>query len=232
MLFLVYNIYMTNSKVSIIIPIYNSADTLEGCLRSIDQSTYPNKAIRIFLVNNLTRDNSFEVYTRCQELFPELHMQWLNAQQGKSRALNLALYNSEGKYIIHIDSDGALEPHALANLVDLFEADLTCNCVTGSILTDPEKVEEYSGPGLLLRRLEFMEYAQAFLAGRNYASETNPLRGFFRLPQVRDPEVLALQHRHHLRGHPDHLPDALRPERAGAYQRGLHLPHRPHRGHG
>ncbi len=162
-------------EISIIIPIYNSAETLEECLRSIDQSTYPNKAIRIFLVNNLTRDNSFEVYTRCQELFPELHMQWLNAQQGKSRALNLALYNSEGKYIIHIDSDGALEPHALANLVDLFEADLTCNCVTGSILTDPEKVEEYSGPGLLLRRLEFMEYAQAFLAGRNYASATNTI---------------------------------------------------------
>ncbi len=162
-------------EISIIVPVYNSADTLEACLRSIHDSTYPNSAIRIFLVNNLSRDNSFEVFTRCQDLFPELHMQWLNAQQGKSRALNLALYNSEGKYIVHIDSDGMLEPHALTNLVDLFESDLTCNCVTGSILTDPEKVETYSGPGLLLRRLEFMEYAQAFLAGRNYASATNAI---------------------------------------------------------
>lgn len=162
-------------EISIIVPVYNSAETLEACLRSINDSTYPNKSIRIFLVNNLSRDNSFEVYTRCQDLFPELHMQWLNAQQGKSRALNLALYNSEGKYIVHIDSDGLLEPHALTNLVELFESDLSCNCVTGSILTDPEKVEEYKGPGLLLRRLEFMEYAQAFLAGRNYASETNTI---------------------------------------------------------
>lgn len=162
-------------EISIIIPIYNSADTLEACLRSINDGAYPNKAIRIFLVNNLSRDNSFEVFTRCQDMFPELHMQWLNAQQGKSRALNLALYNSEGKYIVHIDSDGLLEPHALTNLVDLFESDLSCNCVTGSILTDPEKVEEYKGAGLLLRRLEFMEYAQAFLAGRNYASETNAI---------------------------------------------------------
>lgn len=162
-------------EISIIIPIYNSSDTLEACLRSINDGLYPNKAIRIFLVNNQTRDNSFEVFTRCQDIFPELHMQWLNAQQGKSRALNLALYNSEGKYIIHIDSDGLLEPHALVNLVDLFERDLTCNCVTGSILTDPKKVEEYKGPGLLIRRLEFMEYANAFLAGRNYASETNSI---------------------------------------------------------
>lgn len=162
-------------EISIIIPIYNSADTLESCLRSINDGLYPNRAIRIFLVNNQTRDNSFEIFTRCQDIFPELHMQWLNAQQGKSRALNLALYNSEGKYIVHIDSDGLLEAHALTNLVDLFESDLTCNCVTGSILTDPKKVEEYKGPGLLIRRLEFMEYANAFLAGRNYASETNSI---------------------------------------------------------
>ncbi len=162
-------------EISIIIPIYNSADTLEGCLRSIYTCTYPNDAIRVFLVNNLSRDNSFEVFTQCQEKFPELHMQWLNAQQGKSRALNLALYNSSGKYIVHIDSDGFLEEHALTNLVDLFESDLSCNCVTGSILTIPEKIEEYTGSGLLLRRLEFLEYAQAFLAGRNYASETNTI---------------------------------------------------------
>ena len=30
-------------------------------------------------------------------------MQWLNAKQGKSKALNMALFNSGGKYIINID---------------------------------------------------------------------------------------------------------------------------------
>ena len=44
-------------------------------------------------------------------------MQWMNAKQGKSRALNMALFNSEGKYIINIDSDGILEKSALKNLV-------------------------------------------------------------------------------------------------------------------
>lgn len=162
-------------EISVIVPIYNSADTLEACLRSINDGAYPRSAIRVFLVNNLTRDNSFEIFTRCQELFPELHMQWLNAQQGKSRALNLALYNSGGKYVVHIDSDGLLEEHALINLVDLFESDLTCNCVTGTILTDPKKIQQYHGGQRLLRQLEFMEYANAFLAGRNYAGETNSI---------------------------------------------------------
>lgn len=101
-------------------------------------------------------------------------MQWLNAKQGKSKALNLALFNSNGKYIIHIDSDGQLEPHALSNMVKRFEEDLSIACMTGTILTMPEMIEEYHGFwAKLFRKCEFMEYAQAFLAGRNYASETD-----------------------------------------------------------
>lgn len=44
-------------------------------------------------------------------------MQWLNAQQGKSSALNEALYNTAGKYIINIDSDGLMDPDAIRNTV-------------------------------------------------------------------------------------------------------------------
>ena len=161
-------------EISIIIPVYNSEQTLRACIKSVALSEYPNDRMRIFLVNNQGKDNSFEVYTDCQRKFPDLPMQWLNAQQGKSRALNMALYNSEGKYIINLDSDGILEPHALTNLVDKFEAHTDINCMTGAVLTEPRLVKAYKGffPRLL-RELEFMEYAQAFLAGRSYASETN-----------------------------------------------------------
>ena len=161
-------------EISLIIPVYNSADTLFQCIESINNSTYPNKRIRIFLVNNKGQDNSFEVYADCQRKFPDLIMQWLNAEQGKSRALNLALYNSEGKYIINLDSDGVLEKNALVNMITKFESDTELNCMTGAILTMPELIMKYKHffPRLL-RNLEFMEYAQAFLAGRSYASEMN-----------------------------------------------------------
>ncbi|MGN0505197.1 MAG: TIGR03111 family XrtG-associated glycosyltransferase, partial [Lachnospiraceae bacterium] len=163
-------------EISVIIPVYNSEGTLEACIRSIYDSDYPNDRIRVFLVNNKSKDNSFRVFSECQEKYPELIMQWLNAQQGKSRALNLALYNSEGKYIIHIDSDGILEKSALRHMVERFEADLSVNCMTGAICTNPEMIETYpKGFPKLLRKLEFVEYAQAFLAGRNYASEKNAI---------------------------------------------------------
>ena len=163
-------------EISIIIPVYNSAETLEACLRSVYDSDYPNEAMRIYLVNNEGTDDSFSVFARCQEKFPDLLIQWMNAKQGKSKALNLALFNSEGKYIIHIDSDGLLEPHALSNMIKRFEAEEDLECVTGAILTDPAQIDKYR-PGMprLFRKMEFMEYAQAFLAGRNYAAERNAM---------------------------------------------------------
>lgn len=163
-------------EISIIIPVYNSQNTLGACIRSINDCDYPTKQIRVFLVNNQGKDDSFSVYEECQRLYPDLQMQWLNAKQGKSRALNLALYNSEGKYVIHIDSDGVLEKSALTYMVDKFESDLSINCMTGAIMIEPRLVEAYPfGIHRLFRKMEFMEYAQAFLAGRNYASDINAI---------------------------------------------------------
>jgi putative glycosyltransferase (exosortase G-associated) len=161
-------------EICIIIPVYNSAKTLRACIASIDGSAYPKHLIRILLVHNQGYDDSFLVFQQCQKEFPELMIQWLSAKQGKSKALNLALFNSEGKYIIHIDSDGRLQSDALGNLVRRFEENPDIHCMTGVILTDCELVEETDQrSSRLLRRLEFLEYAQAFLAGRNYDSELN-----------------------------------------------------------
>lgn len=161
-------------ELSIIIPVYNSQATLFGCIKSLYDCNYPNDRMRIFLVNNKGKDDSFSVFAQCQKEFPELRMQWLNSEQGKSKALNLALYNSSGKYIINLDSDGMLEKNALNNMIDKFEDNPELNCMTGAILTEPSMIEEYKKffPRLL-RKLEFMEYAQAFLAGRSFASEND-----------------------------------------------------------
>ena len=162
--------------VVLIIPVYNSENSLEACLQSVNDSDYPNEHLEVYLVNNMSTDRSFEVFQRAQTRFSSIRMQWLNAKQGKSRALNLAIYNSDGKYLINIDSDGILERSALTRMVRQLESDESMTCLTGSILIDPKKVEEYrTFKSRLLRKLEFCEYAQAFLAGRNYASRTNTM---------------------------------------------------------
>ena len=60
-------------EISLIIPVYNSADTLYQCIESIDKAHIQMIRIRIFLVNNKGQDNSFDVYAECQKKFPRLH---------------------------------------------------------------------------------------------------------------------------------------------------------------
>lgn len=160
--------------VAVIVPIYNSEKTLEPCIRSLAEGSYPASRLRVFLVDNGSKDNSFQVFAKCQEEFQDLRLQWFSSEQGKSRAMNMALYNSNCEYIINIDSDGRLEKDALVHMISKFEARQDVSVMTGAILTSPEDIEAYKGFfKRLLRKLEFMEYAQAFLAGRSYASETN-----------------------------------------------------------
>lgn len=150
-------------EITLIIPVYNSADSLHRCIESVYKSDYPKHLIYIMLVNNQSQDNSFEIFTQCQREFPELTMNWVESKQGKSKALNLALFNSYGKYILHIDSDGILHPKAIRNVVTRFERNLDVDCMTGTIMTNPQMIDETKGFfKRQFRKMEFFEYCQAF----------------------------------------------------------------------
>lgn len=159
-------------EITLIIPVYNSEETLEACIASVVNSDYPMDQINIMLANNQDNGNSFPIFQECQNKYPNLKITWLNSKQGKSKALNLALFNSTGKYIIHIDSDGILHPKALRNTVTMMENEEDTHCITGVIMTNSKKIEATEHPLVrLFRKAEYFEYAQAFLAGRNYQSE-------------------------------------------------------------
>lgn len=61
-------------EISLIIPVYNSADSLERCIESVYQSQYDLEKIYVMLVDNGSTDNSYDIYCQCQEKFPGL--QW------------------------------------------------------------------------------------------------------------------------------------------------------------
>lgn len=166
--------YLPN--ITLMIPVYNSGQTLYRCIESVHRSTYPNRLIEIMLVDNGSKDDSFQIFQKAQIDFPELAMWWMHSKQGKSKALNKAIFNSNGKYVINIDSDGVLDENALMNIVRQFETYSDVDCMTGVILIEPALIEETKGFFLKqFRKLEFMEYAQAFLAGRNFESQFNSI---------------------------------------------------------
>ncbi len=165
-------------QVSILIPIYNSSATLYSCLKSINDSSYPNDFIDVFCIDNGSSDNSKQIFEQAQIDFLTLSMNWMHSANGKSNALNMAIFNSTGKYVINIDSDGQLEKNALYNIIRKFEQDKEVDCMTGAILIEPDLIEQTPKKNWFLkifRKIEFIEYCQAFLAGRNFQAETDTI---------------------------------------------------------
>lgn len=162
--------------VTIVVPVYNSEDTLYDCLNSIAQSTYPADSLQVIVVDNQSTDNSFAVFSDAQNVFSQLNMSVIRTQKGKANALNIAMYNAIGTYIINIDSDGQLEPHALMNMILQFENDSHIAALTGTILANKKEIAATKSRRLrLLQKNEYFEYAQAFLSGRTIESTHNQL---------------------------------------------------------
>lgn len=158
--------------ISVLIPVYNSEDTLFACIKSIHDSTYPTELIQVILADNQSTDDSFQVFGHAQNVFSDMNLRLIHTEKGKAEALNAALYGAIGTYIINIDSDGILEKHALMNMVLRFENDYDISALTGTILTQRRSLKKFGG---FLQHNEYFEYAQAFLSGRTMESHNNHL---------------------------------------------------------
>ena len=94
-----------NPKVSIIIPIYNTAKYLPKCLDSILDQTYQN--LEVILIDDGSTDNSGKIaddYAKKDQRIKIIHQK--NA--GQSSARNRGLKNATGNYISFVDSDDTI----------------------------------------------------------------------------------------------------------------------------
>jgi putative glycosyltransferase (exosortase G-associated) len=162
--------------VSIIVPVYNSEDTLFACIASLEQQTYPKDSMQIILANNHSTDDSFGAFAQAQNTFPDLILRYVNTDKGKASALNTAIYESIGTYVINIDSDGTLAPDAVHNMILRFENDASVAAMTGAILPRKDLVVGIKSRWhRLIAKNEYYEYAQAFLSGRTIESNKDQL---------------------------------------------------------
>ncbi len=98
-----------NIKISVVIPVYNTADYIEECLDSLYIQEY--KDIEYILIDDGSTDNSLEVcqkYADKDERFVVIHKE----NGGPSSARNLAMSVAKGEYITFADSDDSLVDNA------------------------------------------------------------------------------------------------------------------------
>lgn len=162
--------------ISLMVPVYNSEETLFNCIQSIHDSTYPTELVQVILADNQSTDDSFGAFVKAQNKFADMNMQLIHTQRGKASALNTAIYESIGTYIINIDSDGVLGKNALMNMVLQFENDYKVAALTGTILPAKKMIRQKKPWHLkILQYNEYFEYAQAFLSGRTIEARNNQL---------------------------------------------------------
>lgn len=93
-------------KISIIVPVYNTAQYLRKCVESLIQQTYED--LEIILVNDGSTDNSLEVMRQLQK--EDGRVQVVEMEHGGvSKARNLGLEKANGTFVSFIDSDDWLD---------------------------------------------------------------------------------------------------------------------------
>jgi GT2 family glycosyltransferase/DNA-binding beta-propeller fold protein YncE len=100
-------------RVSVVVCAYNAADTLDDCLTSLDQLTYPD--YEVILVNDGSRDATPEIGRRHARVSV---VDVPNA--GLSAARNVGLAEATGEIIAYTDADTRVDPDWLTFLIQPF----------------------------------------------------------------------------------------------------------------
>ena len=105
-------------KFSIIIPIYNTENYLEECIKSVINQTYEN--VEIILVNDGSPGNADEI---CKKyLAKDCRIKYFYQEnQGVAIARNYGISNATGKYVFCVDSDDTIERDFINKIFKTFK---------------------------------------------------------------------------------------------------------------
>ncbi|MFY9116797.1 MAG: glycosyltransferase family 2 protein [Bacteroidales bacterium] len=180
-------------KVTVIIPVYNTAPYITRCLKSVLDQTYDN--LEVLLIDDCGTDNSMELAAGllAQAGYRDTgggSMQADSARtftvlrhpenRGLSAARNTGLKAATGEYVFFLDSDDQLPPKAIENLVRMAELyshpHMVCGAVDVLPQTDPaqsihDQVQAYTEGNkkvsriLLSRQIPIMACNKLLLRG-------------------------------------------------------------------
>lgn len=104
---------MGTKKISVIVPVYNSIDCLEKCVRSLCAQTYVD--LEILLIDDGSTDGTAELIDRLAKTDFRIHAHH-KENGGASSARNAGIALATGEYLAFADSDDYLEPYVYEEL--------------------------------------------------------------------------------------------------------------------
>ena len=120
------------NKVSVVIPMYNSENTIERAITSILNQTYKG-FIEIIVVNDGSKDNSQHVVEHFIKNNPNRDIKLINQQNGGvSKARNTGLKNVSGDLIALLDADDAWFKEKLEVQIQIINQNLSIDFLGAS----------------------------------------------------------------------------------------------------
>ncbi|MGJ8593510.1 MAG: glycosyltransferase family 2 protein [Aquaticitalea sp.] len=116
-------------QVSVILPVYNGAETLSNTLDSLVKQTYVDFEI-IACIDGST-DNSEDILNRYAHKFKKFTILKNKSNRGLGPTMNRMLHNADGEYIAVAEQDDYYYPDRLQRQVDILETDHTIGMVSG-----------------------------------------------------------------------------------------------------
>jgi|GEM_PF-6654139 len=113
--------------VSIILPVYNAESSIERCINSIVQQSYP--CIELIVVNDGSSDGSESILGDLCQIYKDIiYIRQMNS--GVSVARNTGIEAASGKYIMFIDADDWISEYCVEAMVASMEKDNSDLCIS------------------------------------------------------------------------------------------------------
>lgn len=124
-------------SVTIAVPFYNEEKTITKTIKSLLSLNYPKNKLKIFLVDDGSKDNSWDVVQQFKNHPNIVLLQKKNG--GKHTAVNWALERAGSEFFGCLDSDSFVHPQALKRILKYFERDPKTMAVAPSIIVHKPK---------------------------------------------------------------------------------------------
>jgi cellulose synthase/poly-beta-1,6-N-acetylglucosamine synthase-like glycosyltransferase len=129
--------------VTIAVPFYNEEATIVRTVKSLLSLDYPKEQLKIFLVDDGSKDNSWNVIQEFKNTPNVFLFQKKNG--GKHTAVNLALEKTDSEFFGCLDSDSSVHPQSLKRILKYFEKDPKTMAVAPSIVVyNPKNILQYA----------------------------------------------------------------------------------------
>lgn len=133
------------TKLSVIIVNYNTSGLLKQCLSAVLASSgLKPKELEVIVVDNNSSDNSVEMVSKD---YPRVQLIRNKINVGFAVGNNIGINNSNGKFLLLLNSDTVIEPDTLITILKAMENDSSIGAATCLLQTTDGKIDPASHRG-------------------------------------------------------------------------------------